>query len=283
MKHLKFILIILSLFFISCSSEEDKTDSSSTSASTVSVSTLFQISDEPIGSNCSAGGKRIDTGLDNGDNGGTANDSILQSGEIDKTEYICNGTDGIDSTTDAEESTIETLIKYPLSDVFVSSYNPNDNYSDNNYNSIKHLYVAYYDPENIFSDRFRTFIYFDTCLIPNNTEIISANLELFTSSYMIGSPKIKIQKLNEFWNSETTTWNSQPQHYQTYVETENLEINRAYTFDVVSLIDGNNECIFNYGLALIGSTLGNLVRFHSSEVENINHRPKLTIEYLDKI
>ncbi len=44
---------------------------------------------EPAGQNCQAGGSRIDFGLDNGDGGGTANDGVLSSGEIDQTSYLC--------------------------------------------------------------------------------------------------------------------------------------------------------------------------------------------------
>ncbi len=43
---------------------------------------------------CPAGGQQIDTGLDNGTGGGTANDGILQAGEITNTSRICNGATG---------------------------------------------------------------------------------------------------------------------------------------------------------------------------------------------
>lgn len=52
-------------------------------------STLLAVSDEPRGANCQLGGKRVDSGLDNGDGGGSAGDGVLQSGEIDATAYIC--------------------------------------------------------------------------------------------------------------------------------------------------------------------------------------------------
>ncbi len=41
--------------------------------------------------NCAGGGQRIDSGLDNGAHGGTANDGILQPGEITSTSYVCSG------------------------------------------------------------------------------------------------------------------------------------------------------------------------------------------------
>ena len=45
--------------------------------------------------NCPTGGTEIDTGLDNGANGGTAGDGILQAGEITNRQYICSGTSSV--------------------------------------------------------------------------------------------------------------------------------------------------------------------------------------------
>lgn len=53
---------------------------------------------EPAGANCANGGTKVtfNSGLDNGDGGGTARDGILQSGEIDATTifYSCTGNTG---------------------------------------------------------------------------------------------------------------------------------------------------------------------------------------------
>jgi hypothetical protein len=49
---------------------------------------------EPAGSHCSAGGQRIDVGLDDGHAGGTARDGMLDSGEVRTSSYVCNGVDG---------------------------------------------------------------------------------------------------------------------------------------------------------------------------------------------
>ncbi|HOW52177.1 MAG TPA: hypothetical protein PLV42_09075 [bacterium] len=49
---------------------------------------LVNTTDEPAGENCANGGKKIESGLD--DDG----DGTLDAGEIDKTDYICNGEDG---------------------------------------------------------------------------------------------------------------------------------------------------------------------------------------------
>ncbi|MCP4756678.1 MAG: hypothetical protein GY866_37930 [Proteobacteria bacterium] len=56
------------------------------------ANSLISISDEPAGTNCLYGGKRLEVGLDDGDGGGTSGDDVLQSGEVDSTTYICNAT-----------------------------------------------------------------------------------------------------------------------------------------------------------------------------------------------
>ncbi len=54
---------------------------------------LIRLTGLPPGdANCGAGGTQVDSGLDNGDGGGTANDGVLQSGEVDATERLCNNT-----------------------------------------------------------------------------------------------------------------------------------------------------------------------------------------------
>lgn len=48
----------------------------------------INISDEPIGTNCPAGGKRIDTGMD------INRDGLLNDTEVTTTNYVCNGIQG---------------------------------------------------------------------------------------------------------------------------------------------------------------------------------------------
>jgi hypothetical protein len=50
---------------------------------------LIKTTDESPGSNCIAGGKKIESGLDNGEGNSSSNDGILSSDEVDVTEYIC--------------------------------------------------------------------------------------------------------------------------------------------------------------------------------------------------
>jgi subtilisin family serine protease len=51
---------------------------------------ILKITDEAPGDNCAAGGKKVETGID--DNG----DGVLQAGEVDHLEYVCNGVGGSD-------------------------------------------------------------------------------------------------------------------------------------------------------------------------------------------
>ncbi len=62
---------------------------------------LVNVTDEPAGANCEAGGEKFDVGLDNGDGDETPNDGILGAGEIDATAYLCDGVDGQDGANAA--------------------------------------------------------------------------------------------------------------------------------------------------------------------------------------
>ncbi|MDH4247752.1 MAG: hypothetical protein OEW39_08045 [Deltaproteobacteria bacterium] len=63
--------------------------------------------------NCTNGGTQIDIGLDDGLPTGTALDGTLQSGEIDKTYYACNGTNGSNGSTGQTGSAgFNTLVDY---------------------------------------------------------------------------------------------------------------------------------------------------------------------------
>ncbi|MFZ5442260.1 MAG: hypothetical protein ACOZQL_19785 [Myxococcota bacterium] len=59
------------------------------------VQTLVTQTAVPNGdARCPRGGAEVSSGADNGGNGGTANDGVLQSGEVTSTSVICNGDDG---------------------------------------------------------------------------------------------------------------------------------------------------------------------------------------------
>src|SRR6056297_97657 len=50
--------------------------------------TLMDLTDEPAGENCAAGGQRMDYGVD------TNQDGVLDDDEIDGTQYVCDGEQG---------------------------------------------------------------------------------------------------------------------------------------------------------------------------------------------
>jgi len=51
---------------------------------------LVRTTAEEPGSNCEAGGQRIQTGRDNGAGRGVENNSVLEDGEVESTSYVCN-------------------------------------------------------------------------------------------------------------------------------------------------------------------------------------------------
>ena len=76
--------------------DDDRTDTLSFSVQVVTTPYLLSQSAEPANPEgaCPGGGVRIDSGYDNGEGSGTAGNGILESGEIDSTLYVCNGTNG---------------------------------------------------------------------------------------------------------------------------------------------------------------------------------------------
>ena len=83
------------------SSEVSQTDYVCNGATgTNGLNSLVKTTDETAGSNCTTGGKKIQSGLDSNNNG------ILDSSEVSQTDYVCNGATGTNglnslvSTTD---------------------------------------------------------------------------------------------------------------------------------------------------------------------------------------
>lgn len=72
------------------------------------LSTLVVVTPEPAGANCAAGGQRIDVGLDDGAGGGVPNNGVLEAGEIDTTDFVCDGEDGLTSLVAVNEACGET-------------------------------------------------------------------------------------------------------------------------------------------------------------------------------
>ena len=74
----------------------DGADGSSGDDGSTGLNSLINTTLEPVGSNCSFGGIKIESGLDS-DASGT-----LDSGEVTQTQYICNGNDGADGEDGAD-------------------------------------------------------------------------------------------------------------------------------------------------------------------------------------
>lgn len=67
----------------------------------VTAPVVVRITAEPAGMACATGGTRVQTGEDDGSGGGTALDGVLQNGEVDQTQYACNGADGVGALVSA--------------------------------------------------------------------------------------------------------------------------------------------------------------------------------------
>src|SRR6185369_12979570 len=66
---------------------------------------LIKQSVEPAGVNCALGGNKVESGLDDGTPSGTANNGILEAGEIDFTGYACNAGSTLGASTFSADDT----------------------------------------------------------------------------------------------------------------------------------------------------------------------------------
>jgi uncharacterized protein (TIGR03382 family) len=67
-------------------------------------SSLLNLVAEPAGGNCANGGFMVEAGLDDGAPSGTANDGVLDPGEVDQVEYVCAPAAPVDGDVDAEDA-----------------------------------------------------------------------------------------------------------------------------------------------------------------------------------
>lgn len=67
------------------------------------VNSVYEVTDEPAGAHCPAGGVLVQSGLDTNGNG------VLDDPEVQANEYVCHGTNGTDGTdgTDGTETLVE--------------------------------------------------------------------------------------------------------------------------------------------------------------------------------
>ncbi len=94
MKYFKVKNLLLSALVViySCEGEQGPTGEQGGPG----INSLVNIVDENPGSNCEAGGIKIEIGLDNNSNG------VLDEIEVNTTNYVCNGEDGNNSITRVE-------------------------------------------------------------------------------------------------------------------------------------------------------------------------------------
>lgn len=158
-------------------------------------STLLAVSDEPAGPNCSVHGKRVDSGLDNGDGGGTAGDGVLQAGEIDATAYICLPCVPGSVTLSAAQS---VSINYPMG----------GSYNDDNVR-------AYSNPTGNCGGSgppcdITGWYGFDFTSVPDGAVITAMTLKAFLNT-VSGSPAVAVQYSDgNNWARATATFSSVP-------------------------------------------------------------------------
>ena len=77
-------------------SEVDSTSDVCSGTGGAAGAALIATTDLALGdASCPGGGVQIDVGVDDGDPSGTAGDGVLDAGEIEGTETVCNGLDGV--------------------------------------------------------------------------------------------------------------------------------------------------------------------------------------------
>lgn len=106
--------------------------------------------------NCPDGGVTITSGLDNGDGAGIANNALLEAGEVDYTQHVCNGSAGggnqlVDANSvvlgsvlnaNLETVSIRTPNNYLVTINWDGSFNPEDTtYSATGCTGTPHIYI----------------------------------------------------------------------------------------------------------------------------------------------
>lgn len=169
-------------------------------------------------------------------------------------------------------------------DAFVESISP-----DHNNGNISALASFAWTDTGYFNSA-RALISFDLSSIPAGTQIKSAKLSLYYQSYFnlkeqTGENSFSIFKINQNWDENTVTWNSQPQtsHSDSINVSKSKSVYQSYTdMDVTRFVqDMINYPEDNYGLML---KLNNefpykLVILASSDATEETKRPKLIIYF----
>lgn len=167
-----------------------------------------------------------------------------------------------------EESSIE-----PVKDAFVRSSNPIFNFG-----KAQDLLVG---KNNTNGEVYRTFIEFQSSLLPTNIKITKAVIRLTASQYTEFIPNLKLYSVNSFWSEQGITWNNQPELDKLIAEVDSVVGERYIDFDITHIIDDwYNEKNYQNGFALVSDdeSFNQFKRFFSRES---NYTPLLAFEYYD--
>ena len=213
---------------------------------------------------------------------------VLFSSCINIYNYYC------DCEADDLESKIKTLTLQPDAaagkDSFIENY-PLRDYDSRNFGDYPEFAASAWTAQGI-PLTVRSLIEFDLSKIPDRSIIVSATLNLYASvskghgtghSNQSGSNAFLLQQITEPWNEFTVCWNNQPsvsRDKQIFVK-ESTEQMQDYEIDVKPLIQKMIESGENYGmmLRLENETYYRRILFASSDHEQANLHPKLTIKY----
>jgi hypothetical protein len=168
-----------------------------------------------------------------------------------------------------------TTYIYSDSSVFVSEF-----YSSTNFNSGSNRF--YLDVgEDEFTYSYVSFVRFDLNDLPEDADIISAEIGLYLADDPQNIP-VKMYKVRQTWSEDLVTWNTKPS-YKDFTKTQGLidsitisSIGRSYwnaTNTVKGWFDGS---ITNYGVAF--ESTGEY--FHRFSSDESTHRPVLSVIYM---
>lgn len=142
----------------------------------------------------------------------------------------------------------------------------------------------------------RSVMKFDLSSLPQNAQIQKATLSLYAwgsdtgfgqHSNRGGSNKSWLQRITEPWDENEVTWNTQPAtttqgqisiHQSNFPDEDYTDIDIT---EMITMMQRRPESNFGFMIRLQEELLYQMLNFASSDHEDPNLRPKLTIEYLD--
>lgn len=160
---------------------------------------------------------------------------------------------------------------------------------ENNYGSTEDLHIYNWTQGGILNT-VRTFLEFDLSVLPENIEIVSAELFLFfnyTSQYgdgHSGKNKFYVKRIISDWDEDNVTWNSQPQTTtENRVKVPNsIDPHQNYVIDVTNLLMdmiGDPSNSFGFMMRHVKEKPYKINLLASSNHSDISLHPELIITY----